>query len=70
MAGLSELFGMNDSQQVQRLTPEGKVPEQSEALTKPPVDINSLPLAERLRIQAQQRAEQAGGNDQNVGPVS
>lgn len=70
LAGLSELFGMNDSQQVQRLTPEGKVPEQSEALTKPPVDINSLPLAERLRIQAQQRAEQAGGNDQNVGPVS
>lgn len=70
LAGLSELFGMNDSQQVERLTPEGQVPAAAESMTKPPVDINSLPLAERLRIQAQQRAQQSGGNDQNVGPVS
>ena len=70
LAGLSELFGMNDSQQVERLTPEGQVPAATESMTKPPVDINSLPLAERLRIQAQQRAQESGGNDQNVGPVS
>ena len=70
LAGLSELFGMNDSQQVERLTPEGQVSAATESMTKPPVDINSLPLAERLRIQAQQRAQESGGNDQNVGPVS
>lgn len=70
LAGLSELFGMNDSQQVERLTPDGQVPAAAESMTKPPVDINSLPLAERLRIQAQQRAQESGGNDQNVGPVS
>jgi cell division transport system ATP-binding protein len=74
LGDLSELFGMNDSRPVQRLDPSAfpeAVPTQAEdePLTKPQVDLSSLPLTERLRIQAQQRAKQTGDNDQNVGPV-
>ena len=100
-----ELFGMNDSQAVPRVS---ETRQDSPPVTKPPfvaptqanpvtaplpqqapstsarpavqpsqalpnIDVNdpafaSLPLTERLRIQAQARAKQGDG-DQNVGPV-
>jgi cell division transport system ATP-binding protein len=100
-----ELFGMNDSQAVPRVS---QTRQDAPAVTKPPfiaptqanpvtaplaqqapatsgqptvqpsqalpnIDVNdpafaSLPLTERLRIQAQARAKQGDG-DQNVGPV-
>jgi cell division transport system ATP-binding protein len=100
-----ELFGMNDSQAVPRISearqdappatkppfvpPVGgqpvtaPLPKQAPATSGQPVvqpsqavpniDVNdpafaSLPLTERLRIQAQARAKQGDG-DQNVGPV-
>ncbi len=74
LGDLSELFGMNDSRPVQRLdkpafqdAPPANI--EGEPLTKPQVDLSSLPLTERLRIQAQQRAKNTGNDDQNVGPV-
>jgi cell division transport system ATP-binding protein len=73
LGDLNELFGMNDSRPVPRLDPpafsDAPVSENGEPLTKPGVDLNSLPLTERLRIQAQQRAKKSGDDDQNVGPV-
>jgi cell division transport system ATP-binding protein len=74
LGDLSELFGMNDSRPVQRLDKPAfqdapPVSTEGEPLTKPQVDLSSLPLTERLRIQAQQRAKNTGNDDQNVGPV-
>ena len=74
LGDLSELFGMNDSRPVQRLDKPAfqdapPASAESEPLTKPQVDLSSLPLTERLRIQAQQRAKNPGNDDQNVGPV-
>jgi cell division transport system ATP-binding protein len=55
LGSLHELFGMNDSKPIQRLTAE------------PNADV---PITERLRIQAQNRAKKNPESDQNVGPVS
>jgi cell division transport system ATP-binding protein len=73
LGDLNELFNMNESKPVQRLDPPAFADQEpvsaGDPLTKPPVDTSSLPLAERLRLQAQARAKEAGENDQNVGPV-
>ena len=55
LGSLHELFGMNDSKPIQRLGGE------------PNADV---PITERLRIQAQNRAKKNPESDQNVGPVS
>lgn len=55
LGSLHELFGMNDSKPIQRLAGE------------PNADV---PITERLRIQAQNRAKENPESDQNVGPVS
>lgn len=74
-----DLFGMNDSQPVPRV----EAPAAESVGTKPRVqksqaapnispddpEFATLPLTERLRIQAQAKAKQSG-DDQNVGPVT
>jgi cell division transport system ATP-binding protein len=55
LASLGELFGMNDSKPISRLSGE------------PNADV---PITERLRLQAQARAKKNPESDQNVGPVS
>jgi cell division transport system ATP-binding protein len=55
LGSLGELFAMNDSQPINRLAAE------------PNADV---PITERLRIQAQNRAKENPESDQNVGPVS
>ena len=55
IGSLNELFGINDSKPIQRL------------LSEPNADV---PITERLRIQAQERAKKNPDSDQNVGPVS
>jgi cell division transport system ATP-binding protein len=55
LGSLGELFAMNDSQPISRLAAE------------PNADV---PITERLRIQAQNRAKENPESDQNVGPVS
>ena len=55
LASLGELFGMNDSKPIARLSGE------------PNADV---PITERLRLQAQARAKENPESDQTVGPVS